>query len=109
MNTATIYTVLAAVVGSGGLTTVVSWILHKLDERNDLEKAIADSPAIKGIRLELYRMTLFMPTTDRAVQERQLEAGEKYVALGGNGAGHARYTLLEDDYKRRLEHDDWQY
>lgn len=101
--------ILVAIIGSGGFTALVSWMLHRIDSRGDLEKAIANSPAIKSIELELYRLELFAPTTDRATHERQLEAGETYVKLGGNGSGHVRYTQLQDDYARRLRDNDWDY
>ena len=29
--------------------------------------------------------------------------------MGGNGTGHIRLEQLEDDYRRRLEADDWDY
>lgn len=105
----TLITIVCSILGSGGLTTVISWLLHRADSRHDLERALADSPTIRRIELEVFRQTLFLPTTDRAMQEHQLEAGVEYLRLGGNGAGHARFTSLEDDYRRRLDTGDWTY
>lgn len=101
----TIVTVVCAVIGSGSITAVTNWLLNRFDH----EKAIAKSPTIRRLELELYRQTLFMPTTDRTMQEHQLEVGAKYLELGGNGRGHARYNQLEQDYERRLEAGDWTY
>lgn len=42
--------------------------------------------------------------------EHQLDAaGKAYVERGGNGAGHARYQQLNDDYRYRLKTDEWDY
>lgn len=109
MNATLLTTILVAVLGSGALTTLTSWLLHRADRRDDLEKALRDSPTIRRIELELFRQTLFLPTTDRAAHEHQLEAGREYLALGGNGSGHARFEQLEADYKDRLSEDDWDY
>ena len=98
-------TIACAIVGSGSVTAVTSWPLNQFDH----EKAIAKSPTIRRLELELYRQTLFMPTTDRTMHEHQLEVGERYIQLGGNGTGHARYNQLETDYERRLRDDDWTY
>ena len=109
MNATLITTILVAILGSGALTTLTSWLLHRADRRDDLERALAESPTIRRLELELYRQTLFLDTTNRAEHEHQLEVGAEYLALGGNGAGHARFTLLEEDYKRRLAANDWNY
>lgn len=109
MNATLLTTIIVAVLGSGALTTLTSWLLHRADRRDDLERALAESPTIRRLELELYRQTLFMDTTNRAEQEHQLEVGKEYLKLGGNGAGHARFTLLEDDYKHRLKTGNWNY
>jgi len=41
--------------------------------------------------------------------EHQLDAGKAYTELGGNGPGHVRCQQLEDDYRHRLDTDDWNY
>lgn len=109
MNATLLTTIIVAVLGSGALTTLTSWLLHRADRRDDLERALRDSPTIRQIELELFRQTLFLPTTDRAMHEHQLEAGKTYLELGGNGSGHARYEQLEEDYKDRLDAGDWSY
>lgn len=102
-------TIVCSIIGSGALTTLVSWLLHRYDTRHDLDEALARSSTIRRLELELYRQTLFLPTGDRATHEHQLEAGRHYLALGGNGSGHARYDSLYRDYERRLDSDDWTY
>lgn len=109
-STATvIVTLVSSVVGSSALASFVQWLLGRLDKRNGLEKAIADSPTIKSIELELYRQTLFAKPKSRAEHEHQLDVGDAYLKLGGNGAGHARLDQLKADYQRRLTADDWAY
>ncbi|MCH9275683.1 hypothetical protein JS533_005265 [Bifidobacterium amazonense] len=101
--------IVCTVIGSGAATTFVTWLLSRLDSRKDMEQAIAESTTIRRLELEIYRQSLFLPTMSRMQHEHQLDAGRAYVERGGNGAGHARYEQLNDDYRRRLETDDWIY
>lgn len=64
---------------------------------------------IRRLELEIYRQSLFLPTTSRMQHEHQLDAGKAYTELGGNGPGHVRCQQLEDDYRHRLDTDDWNY
>ena len=101
--------IICAVIGIGAITTLVSWLLRRLDQRRDLERAIEASPTIRRLELEIYRQSLFLPTMSRMQHEHQLDAGKAYTEHGGNGAGHVRYQQLADDYRRRLNNDDWNY
>lgn len=102
-----------------------------------VEQALADSPTIRDInakldrdfermqkqdewnhrhdeemrqnRLVALRQCLFAHPRDRNAHESALESGREYIAMGGNGTGHIRLAQLEDDYRRRLEADDWDY
>ena len=58
-------------------------------------------------RLVSLRQCLFAHPRDRNAHESALESGREYIAMGGNGTGHIRLEQLEDDYRRRLEDDDW--
>lgn len=111
-----------AVLGSGTAGSVTSWVLSRIDRhrdmltRSDLDAALADSPTLKDLgdrvhdlELDRLRDRLMDEPTNRAQQERQLEDGRRYLELGGNGVGHVRLDELSDDYRRRLEHDDWDY
>ena len=109
MTVALAVTLVSSVIGSSALTSFVQWLLGRLDKRNGLEKAIAESPTIKSIELELYRQTLFAKPKSRAEHEHQLDVGDAYLKLGGNGAVHARLGQLKADYQRRLVSDDWAY
>lgn len=60
-------------------------------------------------RLVSLRQCLFAHPRDRNAHESALESGREYIAMGGNGTGHIRLEQLEDDYRRRLENDDWDY
>lgn len=101
--------VLCAVIGSGAVTSLVSWLLRRIGQRRNLEQAIAESAAIRRLELEIYRQSLFLPTTSRMRHEHQLDAGKAYMERGGNGPGHVRCQQLEDDYRHRLDTDDWNY
>lgn len=102
--------VLATLIGSGGVTAIITAIIPRIHApRRWISAAIAADPTIKKLELEIFRQTLFMPTTDRAQHEHQLEAGREYLRLGGNGAGHVRAQQLEDDYAKRLDTDNWIY
>ena len=102
-----------------------------------IEQALADSPTIRDITVKLdrdwermreqdewnrkhdeemrqnrlvsLRQCLFAHPRDRNAHESALESGREYIAMGGNGTGHIRLEQLEDDYRRRLEADDWDY
>ena len=67
--------VLCAVIGSGAVTSLVSWLLRRIGQRRNLEQAIAESAAIRRLELEIYRQSLFLPTTSRMRHEHQLDAG----------------------------------
>lgn len=101
--------IVCTILGSGTLTTLVTWLLRRIDQRKDMEQAIAESATIRRLELEIYRQSLFLPTTSCMQHEHQLDAGKAYVERGGNGAGHARYQQLNDDYRQRLKADDWNY
>lgn len=106
-----IATVAAAVIGSGAAQTVVSWALGRAGgkEQERVERAIETSPVIREIQLELDRQTLFAEPKSRAEHEHQLDVGESYLRLGGNGAGRLRLEQLQQDYERRLQDNNWAY
>ncbi|KAB8289293.1 hypothetical protein DSM100688_0373 [Bifidobacterium ramosum] len=128
-------TILIAVITTCG-GTVAGWALRRIDRmsdtltRSDLDRALADSGTIRdlqakldrdyerleaserdrrALRLDVLRIELFNHTRSRTQHERQLEAGKEYIALGGNGHGHARYEALHRDYLRREAECDWTY
>lgn len=109
--TTIIVTLITGVIGSSAMTAFVQWLIRRYDEHHGkgLERVIATSPTIRRLELEIYRQTLFLPTSNRVQHEHQLEVGKTYIDLGGNGVGHARYEQLEADYRRRLDTDDWTY
>lgn len=98
-----------AVIGSGAVTSLTSWLLRRIDRHRDLEHVIESSPTIRRLELEIYRQSLFQSTGSRGQHECQLDAGRQYTRLGGNGPGHIRYRQLAEDYRRRLDADDWIY
>ncbi|MBT1161195.1 hypothetical protein JS541_04840 [Bifidobacterium sp. SO1] len=129
-------TVLVSILSGGVGVTFVTWLLNRVDRREhvltreDLDAALADSPILKdverkldrdyqrleqserdrrAIRLDVLRLELFAHTTSRTQHERQLEAGQEYLRLGGNGLGHARHEWLTSDYEQRLKTCDWDY
>ena len=67
--------ILCTVIGSGAVTSLVSWLLRRIDQRRNLEQAIAESATIRRLELEIYRQSLFLPTTSRMQHEHQLDAG----------------------------------
>lgn len=124
-----IVTILSSIFGGGMGVSLITWILKRIDRhdhlltREDLDKALAESPVIQEIIAKLendyqrfneiernqLRSVLFEHTRSRLQHERQLEAGRDYLTKGGNGLGHARYEWLTHDYEQRLENNDWDY
>ena len=116
----------AALIGSGGLGGFAGWLSQHLSRRktaltrNDL-KPIEDKldrdyrhfdsldDQVRDITLIVLRQCLFAHPHDRNAHESQLQSGEQYLKLGGNGVGHIRLDQLKADYERRLENDDWDY
>ncbi|WP_271724141.1 hypothetical protein [Bifidobacterium bifidum] len=41
--------ILCAVIGSGAVTALDSWLLRRLDQRKDMEQAIAESSTIRRL------------------------------------------------------------
>ena len=114
----------AAIDGSQGMKKLwafVSTQQERLDTGDEqFEKSDKEHTEIKQLikksqkveeetRLMLLRQDLFMPTTDRAMHEHQINSGEEYTHRGGNGIGHVRLALLEEDYRRRQKENDWDY
>lgn len=81
--------------------------LDRFDE--DGRRLDAQDEQLRAIRLIVLRQCLFASPRDRNAHESALEYGAEYMRLGGNGPGHIRYEQLQDDYRRRLESDDWDY
>lgn len=58
-------------------------------------------------RLETYSQSDYMNTLKLTIMseeiplEERLNAGEKYVREGGNGAIKAKYRLLQEEYEKR--------
>lgn len=104
-------TIAAAIIGSGATQSITAWAIRHFGKHEEarVEKAIEHSPTIREIQLELDRQTLFAEPRSRTEQEHQLDVGEAYVRLGGNGAGHIRLDQLKEDYERRLQTGDWDY
>ncbi|OUP03006.1 hypothetical protein [Anaeromassilibacillus sp. An200] len=67
--------------------------INSVDKRLETVEAHAEAD-YKNI-LQIQIMSEEMPL------EVRLEAGEKYVARGWNGAIKAKYELLKDEYRRR--------
>lgn len=79
-------------------------------EHTEIKQMIEKSQKVEEeTRLMLLRQDLFMRTTDKAMHEHQINSGQEYVDRGGNGIGHVRLTLLEEDYRRRQLTNDWNY
>ena len=79
-------------------------------EHTEIKQMIKKNQCVEEeTRLMLLRQDLFMPTTDRAMHEHQINSGEEYTTHGGNGIGHVRLSLLKEDYRRRQKEDDWNY
>ena len=56
----------------------------------------------KGLKTNtLSTLRLVIINEDMPLQER-INAGEEYVRLGGNGAIHAMYDKLVEDYKKEV-------
>ncbi|KFI66552.1 hypothetical protein [Bifidobacterium magnum] len=123
MTSTDIVSIVVAVVGCDALWKAVQWVLErrsrtvKREEMHELVEQIGrNTKSLHELQSDLkeheiltLRQLLFKRPHSRAQQEHMLEAGKRYLQVGGNGAGKLRYRQLTDDYKRRLSDDDWQY
>lgn len=127
MSEEAIVTIIVAVLGSQGLwaaiqafwnrkkhavsTQEVDRLLQPLQEKldHDYQRMEGFETTLTQIQQAVYRQCLMASPRDRNAHESALEYGERYLQIGGNGPGHVRYEQLVDDYRRRLESNDWDY
>ncbi|WEV59662.1 hypothetical protein OZX67_03755 [Bifidobacterium sp. ESL0728] len=124
--------VAVAVIQSNRLNLHATNTLKSADEKDraDIEEQIKNSPTIKrmekkfgndyehfteldkmvrDIKLLVLRGSLLRDPRSRAEHEDMLANGREYIGMGGNGVGHIRYRMLQQEYRWRAEHDDWDY
>ena len=106
-----IYELLLLVAGiAGAITTIwklAALIVEKVkhcivffkDMRNELSTVEKHTTENYMKTLQLTIMSEEMPIEER------LNAGEKYVSLGGNGAVKAKYKLLQEEYAKEVRHE----
>lgn len=83
---------------SAGVVVLIKWAKWR-DRLNALERHT----------LENYMSTLRLTVRDEtASMEERLEAGRKYIQLGGNGAIKVKYKMLLKEFEqkeRNVKHD----
>lgn len=126
MSEVSVVTILVAVIGSGGFTMLTAWILRRVDRKSrtvtiqdlkpivekldrDYEHFSLLDEQVRDIKLIVLRQCLFAKPRDRQSHESALQSGDEYLTMGGNGVGHVRLTWLQDQYRKRLDADDWDY
>lgn len=99
-----IVTLVAAVIASGLLTTLVNWILHRVDRRDEQRQQLMPSDSLEAMRFGVETL-LFQQL--EAIHTHTMQAGycddelkrvadrtyQAYHQLGGNGVG----TQMWDD------------
>lgn len=97
-----IVTLIAAVIASGGVSTIISWILHRIDVRHQpsprdlaLEQGVEalEFAKLQQIHDRMVCRGGWCPDSEKEVADR---AYRSYHALGGNGLG----TSWHDDIMR---------
>lgn len=77
---------------------ILNWLQKPvLDKLEEHAKSINE---LKLNDLKLIIMNDNIPLSER------VEAGERYIVLGGNGAIHAHYDVLIEEYKKQLKRGD---
>ncbi len=133
MHDQLVIAIIAGIFGSGILSTLVAWLLERVDSHNNaptaadlaevneklrndyvmLEKSKNEHDEfraeIRQLRIERMRGELFAQVRSKDQHEHLIDMGREYLELGGNGAGHLQLERLEDDYTRRLSSGDWDY
>lgn len=119
----------AALFGSGGIVASVQWWIERRRKTSEATlKRIDENVSANTLRLDkieeglakhqadslnhqqvVRRHFLFTEPRSRGEHEDLLDIGRHYLDDHGNGAGHARYDVLEADYKRRMKDNDWEY
>lgn len=82
------------------ITSIVTaiWKIYKLASK--ISKRVEEFE--KGLKTNtLSTLRLVIINDDMPLQER-INAGEEYVKLGGNGAIHAMYDQLVENYKKEV-------
>lgn len=97
-----IVTLVAAVIASGLLTTLVNWILHRVDQRDMRRHEIMPSDQLESMR---YGVETLLFHQLEAIHTHAIQAGycddelkrvadrtyQAYHQLGGNGVGTAMW------------------
>lgn len=99
-NTATICGYISMIVALGATVWKLSRPLKEIVKRLDRVEKYHHNDYLCMLRLTIM--------SDEMPMEERLEAGEKYVKEGGNGAVKARYNLMVKEYQdeiERAEHD----
>ena len=84
----------------GAITTIITAVIVIYKFARNIEtkfEKIAKNQ--EETQLSVLRLTVInesMPLDER------IDAGEKYVALGGNGSVHALYDVLKEQYEEEL-------
>ena len=97
-----IVTLVAAVIASGLLTTLVNWILHRVDRRDEQRQQLMPSDSLGAMRfgVETLLFQQLEAIHTHAMQEGYCDDELKRVAdrtyqayhqLGGNGVGTAMW------------------
>lgn len=109
------------VIGLTGLPGALKSINEKLTNDNnrfDVEdkriKVIEDQNKILrsdilSMRLMVMRNELCKEPKSKEFAGHQIDLGHEYLRLGGNGSGHIRLAVLEENFRKREERNDWTY
>lgn len=80
------------------ITVVCGFIIKLLDTSHKVLKEIERlEEEMKYDRIHILKLALF--SSDLPIQDR-IEAGRKYIEMGGNGTGKIEYEMLLERYKK---------
>jgi len=105
-------TVAIAILGSSAFTTLLTWILKKIDDRKSKKSGVQKTlenvsnqitsltDHVEQIDLSILRLTVInseMPISERLI------AGKKYIDKDGNGDVKEYYKKLESSINKKEE------
>ena len=101
---AEIITSLSVIIG--GLITIEKFTKGKLTKW--LQKPVMDKLEKFEKRMDKFEINQLknIIMNDNIPLSERLEAGDRYIVLGGNGAIKVFYKKLKDDYYEKLEKED---
>lgn len=94
----TVGAVCAAILSIAGVIKLLYSVIKQMNKMSNESKE--QSKTLKDVELNVLRLTIM--SSEMPLSER-ITAGDIYTKKGGNGAVHAKYEELLEEYKKETQ------